>query len=137
MSAMQRLHLPGHEPRPHIERDLSNWDQVSAYYTDHGPNETFQKVFFVVMEEFLVAPTTVMAPGAREEIEDHMASGNPTILAMTHHSFFDPSNDSAVLQKDKELFEGVVGKCIVPARLGLIPALQIPAIGSIIATGGW
>lgn len=131
MSAM-RLHLPGHEPRPHVERDLSNWDQVTEHYTDHGPNVGFQKFFFWTMDK-LLDTNVVLAPGAREEIEEHMASGDPTILAMSHHSFFDPSNDSAALYQERELFEPLIGNFIVPARLDYF---EIPVIGSVIAVGG-
>jgi acyltransferase-like protein len=132
MSPM-RLHIPGMDERPRIERDLSNWDAVSAYYAEHGPNVGFQKAFHVIMDRLLVDPHTVFAPGAEEGISEHLASGDPTILAMTHHSWFDPSNDAAAMEHEREVFGPIIGKFVVPARMDYF---AYPVIGPIIAIGG-
>lgn len=124
--------MPGHEPRPHVERDLSNWDKVQAYFAEHGPHVGFQRFFFTAMDK-LVAPTLLYAPGAQEEIVEHLDSGDPTVMAMTHHSWFDPSNDAGALWQEREVFDEIIGKFIVPARMDYF---DIPVIGSIISVGG-
>ena len=126
------MKIPGIDERPQIEGDLSNMAEVIDYYKQHGPNLRFQRGFHVVMDK-LVAPHVVYAPGIREDIREHVASEDPTILAMTHHSWFDPSDDAAALQQEKEVFDPVIGKFVVPARMDYF---AMPIIGSIIAVGG-
>jgi hypothetical protein len=52
---------------------------------------------------------------------------------MTHHAWFDPSNDSAALEQEREVFEPMIGKIVIPARQDYF---DMPLIGSIIAIGG-
>ncbi len=124
--------MPGVEPRPRIEGDLSNMPDVLAYFRTHGPHVGFQRGFHAVMDK-LVEPNVVMPDGVAEEISEHLDSGNPTILVMTHHSWFDPSNDAAALQQRKDVFDEAIGKFVVPARMDYF---DIPLIGSIISIGG-
>lgn len=106
--------------------------QVIAYFREHGPNVAFQRGFHVVMDK-LIEPNVVFMPGAREGIVEHLASDDPTILAMTHHSWFDPSDDSAAMQSEKEVFDSAIGRFVVPARMDYF---DMPVIGSIISIGG-
>jgi hypothetical protein len=127
-----RLHITGTDERPRIQEDLSNMGEVTTYYTEHGPNRRFQRGFHVVMDK-LVEPYVVYAPGIRSDIQEHVASDDPTVLVMTHHSWFDPSDDAAALQQEKEVFDPIIGKFVVPARMDYF---AMPVIGSIIAIGG-
>jgi 1-acyl-sn-glycerol-3-phosphate acyltransferase len=127
-----RFRMPGMDERPHINGDLSNMAEVTDYYKTHGPNLQFQRGFHVVVNK-LVAPHVIYEPGVRDKIQEHLASGDPTIFAMTHHSWFDPTDDSAALQQEKEVFDPIIGKFVIPARMDYF---AMPVIGSIIAIGG-
>ncbi|HVV67138.1 MAG TPA: 1-acyl-sn-glycerol-3-phosphate acyltransferase [Candidatus Saccharimonadales bacterium] len=127
-----QMRMPGMDKRPMINGDLSNMAEITEYYTSHGPNAQFQRAFHAVVNK-LVAPHVVYEPGVREEIQAHLASESPTILTMTHHSWFDPTDDSAALQREKEVFDPIIGKLVIPARMDYF---AMPVIGSIIAIGG-
>lgn len=127
-----RIKMPGIDERPKIEGDLSNMDAVIEYYKTHGPIVRFQRGFHAVVNK-LVAPHVVYEPGVRDEIQEHLASNDPTILTMTHHSWFDPTDDSAALWQEKEVFNPIIGKLVIPARMDYF---AMPVIGSIIAIGG-
>lgn len=127
-----KLHIPGIEQRPSIESDLSNWGEVAEWYTEHGPNVDFQRGFFSVMDK-LTDPHVVMSPEVAEKIRDHIAEGKPVVWAMSHHTWFDPSNDAAAMWQRRDTFDEAIGKFIVPARMDYF---DMPVIGSIIATGG-
>jgi hypothetical protein len=127
-----KIQLPGIERRPEIQGDLSSGDEVAGFFRDHPPRIGFQKGFHIVMDK-LVAPHVVIAEGMSEPIREQLDSGDPTALVMTHHSWFDPSNDAAALHQEKEVFDPVLGRFVIPARSDYF---GYPVLGSFIATGG-
>lgn len=127
-----KMKLPGVERRPDIHGDMSNMGEVADFYENHWPSVNFQKAFHVVMDK-LVAPTVVVAEDMGEPIQSHLESGNPTALAMTHHSWFDPSNDAAAFHKERRVFDSILGRFVIPARSDYF---DYPVIGSIISLGG-
>lgn len=117
--------------RPEVRQDFSNIEEVCDYYSTHGPNPAFMRLYHTVMDA-VCAPNPVIAPGASAEIEEHLAAERPTMLAMTHHSWPDPMNAGAAI-KEKAVLRPIIGKTVIPARMDYF---NIPVIGSIISIGG-
>lgn len=82
--------------------------------------------------DLLCDPTVVFADGAEEAISEHLASGDPTALAMTHHSFFDPSNAAAGIHSQESL-RPIEGKTVTQASADWF---RIPGLDFIFYKGG-
>lgn len=119
------------ERRPKINPDFSNRAEVCDYYENHGPNERFLRIYHNVMDK-ICEPRTVFAPGVEEEISEHLSSGDPTVIAMTHHSFSDPMNIGAVIN-EQEALRPIIGTTIIPGKLTYFNKFLF---GTIIALGG-
>jgi acyltransferase-like protein len=129
---MRRV-LPGVElpTWPPINADMSNIDEVQRFAATHEPNERFLKGFHGVMS-FLCDPTVVFADGAPARIAEHLASGDPTALVMTHHSFFD-APDAAAGIRQHEVLHPIEGRTVTQASSDWF---RIPGLDAIFYQGG-
>lgn len=117
--------------RPKIAEDFSNVDQVVDYFSKHGPNKKFMQGFHWLSGK-IFNPEIIFEEGARQKIETHLFTEDPTIVAMTHHSWFDPPNIAAAIQNEPVL-RPIIGRAVLPANVTLF---KVPILGSIVAAGG-
>lgn len=117
MTVMQnplRNLLPDFERRPEVKMDLSNVEEWNEYFAEHGPTPP---VLWVA--HWLLAKATDTYTGApegfREELEEHLESGNPTLILMDHTSIVDPFNAAASVYGHSFL-RWIIGNNIIPAR---------------------
>jgi hypothetical protein len=118
-------------PVPVME-DLSNAEEVVEFYEENVPSERFLKFFHRVMGR-ICAPHIVFAPSADEGIIDHLDSGNPTYVAMSHNSWTDPMNAGATMEEEDEVLGDIRGKTIIFANAGYF---NKPFFRSIFPLGG-
>jgi hypothetical protein len=102
------------DPVPVME-DLSNVPEVLEFYEQNEPSKGFLRFYHKVMG-WVCAPHVVIAPGAREAIPDHLASGNPTFGAMSHNSWTDPMNAGATMEQEDEVLGDIRGNTIIFAN---------------------
>lgn len=122
----------GIEPRPRVEPDMSNFDEVFEWFRAHGPNRHFLRGFHRTTHA-LCEPFIVFAPGAQDEIVSHSQTDAPTALVFTHHTALDPANMASAMWDERETFDPIMGETVV---LSKPDNFNLPVLGTIISWGG-
>ncbi|HMS50331.1 MAG TPA: hypothetical protein PKA02_02750 [Candidatus Saccharibacteria bacterium] len=98
--------------RPKVE--LANYPEVYKYYREGDPNPRVARVAHYLVSKKL-KPHVTFAPGAQEQIADHLKRGKKLLIATNHVHALDPFHIASAMQTE-QVFAPMITRTVIAAR---------------------
>jgi 1-acyl-sn-glycerol-3-phosphate acyltransferase len=104
--------------RPKVE--LPNYVEVYKYYRERDPNPRVARAAHYLVSKKL-KPHVAFAPGAQEQIVDHLKNGKKLLTATNHVHALDPFHIASAMQTE-HVFAPMIARTVIAARPDLFSA---------------
>lgn len=98
--------------RPKVE--LANYPEVYRYYRERDPNPRGARAAHYLVSKKL-KPHVTFAPGAQEQIVDHLKHGKKLLIATNHVHKLDPFHIASAMQTE-QVFAPMIARTVIAAR---------------------